>query len=115
MSQTEAQQNTTPTTLLGLGAAARLIPSLKGKPTHPATLIRWILNGVRLTNGQSFKLAARKYPGGWATTREAIEEFVDTLTRDRCGEPVPAKPMKPTARRQAEINRAEHAADLVGI
>jgi hypothetical protein len=62
------------------------------------------------------KLTARRYPGGWAVTREAIEEFVDTLTRDRCGEPVPAKPTaKPNARRQAEIDRAERACNVAGI
>jgi hypothetical protein len=98
-----------------LAEAARLIPSSRGdRQTHPATLTRWILRGVRLRNGQTLKLAARRYPGGWSVTRQALDDFVSALTADRCGAPPPAAIEPPAARRKAH-DRAEAGLDAIGI
>jgi hypothetical protein len=104
-----------PPAYLGLAAAARLCPSLRGdKPTHPATLTRWILRGVRLQSGGTLKLAARRFPGGWAVTPQALDEFVELLTADRCGGPSPAAPALSAARRAA-AERADRQLDLLGF
>jgi hypothetical protein len=99
-----------PTIYRGLAEAARRIPSFRnGKSTHPATLTRWITRGVRLNDGRTLKLAARRFPGGWAVADDALDEFINKLTADRTGEPV-AQP----ARRQA-VERAEAELDRIGI
>jgi hypothetical protein len=91
-----------PSAYIGLAAAVHLCPSIRrGKPVHPATLTRWILKGVRLQSGAPLRLAAKRFPGGWATTSEAVGEFVDALTRDRCGEPGKTAPPTHDARRRA--------------
>jgi hypothetical protein len=98
-----------------LTEAARFVPSSRGdRPTHPATLTRWILRGVRLRDGRSLKLAARRYPGGWSVTRQALDDFVSALTADRCGGPAPAAIEPPVARRDAH-DRAEATLDAAGI
>src|SRR5262245_58910433 len=102
-----------PHAFIGLAATARLCPSIRGgKPVHPATLSRWVLKGVRLNDGTTLRLAAKRFPGGWATTREDLDEFVDRLTADRCGAPVPA--VTPHGGRGAS-SRTEAALDLLGI
>jgi len=103
---------------LALADAARLCPSLRsGKPTHPATLTRWILRGVRLRGGTLLKLAAKRFPGGWAVSKEALDEFIDAITRDRCGDPAaPAadEPRPPASRRRA-IDAAERELERAGV
>jgi hypothetical protein len=101
---------------LGLAAAAHLCPSTRGgKPVHPSTLTRWILKGVRLQDGTLLKLAAKRFPGGWATTREALDTFINALTDDRCGEPVVAPaPRSPSARARA-IAQADRELERLGI
>jgi hypothetical protein len=71
---------------LDLKAAARLIPGRNNKPTSITTIWRWIANGVKLRNGSRLRLQAIRYPGGWRTRREWIDEFLDALTNDRIGQ-----------------------------
>jgi hypothetical protein len=72
-----------------LAQIARRIPSTKGdRPVHPATLTRWILRGAKAPDGTVIKLEARKFPGGWKVTEEAVERFLDRLTQAALGEPV---------------------------
>ena len=63
--------------LLYLRDAARILPSSRqGKPVHPSTILRWILNGVRRrSDGSIVRLEALRMPGGWATTEDALSEF----------------------------------------
>lgn len=92
---------------LSLADAARRIPSFRpGKRTHPATLTRWILKGVSLSDGSTLKLAARRYPGGWSVTEDALRDFTDALTADRTGGPAQA-PRTPAGRRRdlARVDR----------
>jgi hypothetical protein len=72
-------------------AARRITSTHTGKSTHPGTLTRWIKRGVRLSDGSVLKLAARRYPGGWTITDEAVDEFISRLTVDRTGTPVRTK------------------------
>jgi hypothetical protein len=98
-----------------LAAAARRIPSFRnGKPTHPSTLARWISRGIRLPDGSALKLAARRYPGGWAVCDEAVDDFIDRLTAARTGETVEGIPAAPAASRKA-FEHAERELDKVKI
>jgi hypothetical protein len=73
-----------------VAAAAQLILSCRtGAAIHPSTVTRWIVRGVRLRDGRVLKLEARRFPGGWGVTDEAIERFLEALTADRSGGPVP--------------------------
>jgi hypothetical protein len=91
-----------PNAYLRLADAAKLYPGT----VHPSTLIRHILKGVRLQDGSILKLHARRTPGGWVTSPTAIDEFIDALTADRCGEPLAVELRASTARRR-EVERAE--------
>jgi hypothetical protein len=65
-----------------LSAIARTLPSTKGgKPVHPLTVTRWIKKGVQAADGRMIKLKGRRFPGGWMVSDEALEEFLDELTR----------------------------------
>jgi hypothetical protein len=67
--------------------AARIPSTRTGKRTHPDTVKRWILEGVKLRNGSRLRLAARRYPGGWAVAEDALRDFTDALTADRTPAP----------------------------
>src|SRR3954468_1648243 len=82
--------------------AAQLIPSFRSdRPTHSATVIRWMLEGVRLKDGSRLKLEAVRLPSGWVTTPSAVQRFIDRLTADRTSQPAPALTQKPVARARA--------------
>jgi hypothetical protein len=113
-----AQGSAEAQTYLGLAAAARLCPSNRmGKPVHPATLTRWIMRGIRLHDGTTLRLAAKRFPGGWATTRQDLDGFIDRLTADHCGAPaVPVNTIvEPSADRVRALDRAEKALDEAGV
>lgn len=85
-----------------------------GRPTHPATMTRWILKGVTLKSGETLRLAAKRLPGRWVVSDEAIEEFLDQLTRDHLDQPEPVAPRTTTKRRRA-AERAERELAKAGI
>jgi hypothetical protein len=95
--------------------AKRLGPGRNGRPCHAATLTRWITQGCRTRGGGTIKLAARRMPGRWLVTDEALTAFFDAITRDRIGEPaVPAPSSAPAAREKA-IDRAEALLEKAGV
>jgi hypothetical protein len=83
---------------------------------HSSTVCRWVLRGAKLRDGTVLRLAAKRSPGRWLVSDEAIDQFIDILTRDRGGETaaVEAAPRSPAARRKAvaEADRALKAAGL---
>jgi hypothetical protein len=83
-------------------------------PVNPATLFRHITKGKRLRSGVVIRLKATCTPGGWVITAEAVEEFLEALTRDRLGDIEPAPAPLTSARRRA-VERAEAACDALGI
>jgi hypothetical protein len=96
-------------------AIAKAIPSCRiDGPTHPATITRWIMRGVRLRDGSRLRLAATRSPGGWLVTDDAIEHFLAALTADRLGEPAPAPPSA-TAARQRELARVHAELNAAGF
>jgi hypothetical protein len=96
--------------------AAKLIPSFRAdRPTHSATVIRWILEGVRLTDGTRLKLEAVRLPSGWVTTPNAIQRFIEALTADRTGSQPDTVPVRTTTARIRAAARAERELDKIGI
>jgi hypothetical protein len=107
---------------LDLKAASRLIPGRDGKPTHTSTLTRWILRGSRLQTGERVRLRALRTPGGWKTTGDWLDGFLETLTTDRIGEhqdtsqPATSSSHRRTAaQRRAAAERAARELATMGV
>ena len=69
------------------------------KGVSPSAVTRWILTGAALRNGSRLKLKAIRLPGGFRTTQPWLDEFVETLTRDRTGASMPSEVVEERARR----------------
>jgi hypothetical protein len=103
---TEDAMATATETYFSLSQAAKLIPPTKGdRPVSPVTITKWITRGVRCGNGAVVRLESRRFPGGWKVTREAIEHFVDELTRIALA--AEGAPMPTSARRARQLAHAE--------
>jgi hypothetical protein len=95
-----------------VAAVARSYP---GGPVHPATVTRHILRGVRLRDGSTLRLAARRTPGGWVVSPQSLDEFLARLTADRCGATAPATEGSSKAARRRTVERAEAELASIGI
>jgi hypothetical protein len=72
---------------------------------HKATVIRWILKGVRTPDGRRVKLRAWRFGSRWMTNTESVEEFIRATTAPADPD---QPPRSPSGRRQAsEQARAE--------
>jgi hypothetical protein len=72
---------------MGLAEAARTLPPLRsGRPVAPATLTRWILNGVTMPDGSRLRLEAIRCGQTWLTSYEALERFLRRQTAAALGE-----------------------------
>ena len=59
--------------------AARSLPPLReGKAMHPATITRWITEGL-----SGVKLEAIRVGNRWLTSAEALQRFAEALTEAR--------------------------------
>jgi hypothetical protein len=62
---------------LSLAEAAALVPSFRpGRATHPATIARWIADGVPLPDGSRLHLEACRVGGRLVTTKAALARFI---------------------------------------
>jgi hypothetical protein len=75
--------------LITLAAAARLRPPSRGdRPTHPSTVARWALRGLR-----GVKLEVIRIGGQLYTSVEALQRFADRLTEpERVGKAPAVQP-----------------------
>jgi hypothetical protein len=105
--------------------AARLVPPLRQRrdpsghlepvPTHPSTIVRWIVSGVRARDGSLVRLEAIRVGGRWVTTARCLTAFAARLT---AAQTVPAcqpaaRPLSPARRRDVEA--AARELDEIGI
>jgi uncharacterized protein DUF1580 len=68
-------------TLMGLSAAARRFPPLRGdRPVSPSTVWRWVTAGVPLPDGRLVRLEAVRLASRWVTSVQAIDRFCAALT-----------------------------------
>jgi len=65
----------------------------------PSAVTRWIITGAALRDGSRLKLKAIRLPGGFRTTQQWVDEFIETLTRDRTGASMPSEVVEERARR----------------
>jgi hypothetical protein len=73
--------------LLSPAQIGRLCPENRpGSPVSPTSVVRWIVEGVRLRAGGRLKLPAVRYPGGWRIAEDDFAAFIARLTADRSGE-----------------------------
>jgi len=100
--------------ILSLPQAARFLPSFRlGKPVNPATIWRWIADGVKLPDGSRVRLEAIRLGSRWLTSAEALQRFAAAQTpplTDEAGPP----PHTPTQRERA-AERAARELDAIGI
>lgn len=79
--------------------------------THPSTVLRWILHGVKLADGRTHKLEAVRVGGRWATSEAAYRRFVEA--QQHVG-PVPVAAPRTPAARQAASEAAERELAAAG-
>src|SRR4051794_16301610 len=67
---------------------------------HPSAVVRWILRGTLLSNGERRRLQALRSPGGWLIAEEWLDNFLDAITADRLQpeETAASKPVPQTLR-----------------
>jgi hypothetical protein len=100
-------------TLLGLGQAARRVPSGRAnRPVNPSTIFRCIHDGVKRWDGSVVRLEAVRLGGRWLTSLEALQRFAEAQT-PALADPAPT-PRTPTARQRASERAAAELAK-VGI
>jgi hypothetical protein len=103
---------------IGLQEAVKLYPPFReGTPTHISTPLRHITKGIELPSGEVVRLEGARLGGRWITTVEAVQRFVERLTAATLGEYMPAEPstVRPSARRQRELDRVDRELDKAGI
>ncbi len=101
---------------VGMQAAARLFGSFRdGAPTHPSTVTRWALKGVRLADGRTVALEAVRVGGRLVTSRQAIVRFVNSQQPSETNTPTnSAATLTPRARRRAEEAASREADRIFG-
>jgi hypothetical protein len=99
---------------LSLSTAARQLPALRnGRPVHAATLLRWVVAGIRGPGGGRVRLEAVRVGGRWVTTVQALERFQAALSVVPGAEALPT-PRSP-AQRQRAAERAGQELKAMGI
>jgi hypothetical protein len=94
--------------------ARHLSSSREGRPVHTATVTRWVIEGVRASDGSRIKLRAMRFPSGWRTTLEWVDDFIQAITADRTGRPVTVQGRRTATRRVRELDRIDQGLDKDG-
>ena len=89
---------------IGMAAAARLMGTFRGgKPTHPSTLTRHCLAGVKLQTGEVVRLEHFRAANRLMTTRPALLRF---LAAQQVQPTAPPVVRSPAARNRASARSA---------
>jgi hypothetical protein len=83
-------------------------PNRSDKPVHRQTLKRWIEQGIRTSDGGRVRLRAVRFPAGWRTRDEWVEDFLASLTVDR------VENANPTAMAEARARQAGSVLEASG-
>ncbi|HEY3787827.1 MAG TPA: DUF1580 domain-containing protein [Urbifossiella sp.] len=103
MSESTAIERITAEGPIGVSRAAREY----GR--HPATFVRWCIDGIRLPSGQTVRLEHYRLGNRLTTSRQSILRFIAAQQSD------PVEPVTtPAARRRADAE-AERVLDAAGI
>jgi hypothetical protein len=99
---------------LTLMQASRILPTGRnGSRPHLSTLIRWIIEGVRLADGRRVRMEAVRLGGKWITSREALQRFTAALTPVLSDTPPP--PPRTPGKRQRASERAACELEKLGM
>ncbi len=103
-------------TLLSFGQAARKLPAHRGPGRcSPATIWRWIRDGVKLPDGRRLRLEAIRIGGAWRTSEEALGRFVAAQTAAYLPSDAPATiPIRSPNKRQRDSERAARELEAEG-
>ena len=64
---------------------------------HPSAIVRWMRRGTLLNDGSRVCLTHLRLPGGFRTTQEWLDEFLQAVADDKAGKQV-ATPEAPRPR-----------------
>jgi hypothetical protein len=73
----------------------------QGKPVHPSTPLRWVLDGVKTPDGRRVKLEACRCGGRWVTSKAAFLRFVEAQTPTPRADKAPRMPTPTQAAKRA--------------
>jgi hypothetical protein len=91
-------------------AAAQMGVFRKRRGTHPSTIVRWMVDGVRLSDGRTLKLEHIRVSNRLMTSRAALIRFL-AAQQEPCVPPTiepprsPAERLRSNARAEAELER----------
>jgi hypothetical protein len=88
-------------------------PARRGKPVSLGCILRWVLSGVKLPNGQVVRLEAARCSGRWLSTPSAIQRFLETQTPNFNSTPTPSH--RTATQRQRASDRASRKLEALGI
>jgi hypothetical protein len=91
----------------------RLPPGRNNKRLSLGAALRWVLEGVRLPDGDRVRLEAVRVGGKWVTSVEALERFAAAQTPS-LGDRLSPRPRTTKQRRRA-AERAERELTKLGI
>jgi hypothetical protein len=99
---------------LSLSEAARLFPASRGKGRlHPATIWRWICQGVELSDGSRLRLEAVRLGGRFLTSKEALLRFA--AAQNAAGGAASAPAVRSAAQRKRGNADAARQLDRLGL
>lgn len=99
---------------IGMAETARLIGTFRGgRSTHPSTITRWCLHGVKLANGKFLKLEFIRVADRLMTSKPALLRFL-AAQQDRFVEESAAQPRTPAQRKRA-ADAAEAELEAMGV
>jgi hypothetical protein len=96
---------------VGIDELIRIEEAAAACRTHFSTVFRWIMKGVRRSDGQFVRLEAIRIGGKWVTTQKALQAFAEATTPKRDGAPMPTTRTE-TKRRQASERAARELAAM---
>jgi hypothetical protein len=87
------------------------------RPVTVSALTRWIKNGISLGTGERIRLRAVRFPAGWRTCDEWVNEFLDRLTAVAINGARPPEPAAtpPSAARKRRLEHAQTEAESLGL
>ena len=96
------------TELLTISKVAASLPGSRGaKRTHPATIVRWILEGCPARDGRRVKLVATRAGSRWLIQQSDLDTFFAALAADPSPVriPTPSRSHSTAERADAELER----------
>lgn len=97
--------------LIPLAEAVKRFPGSRGAiHTHPATLVRWILKGVKSVEGRTVRLEAIRCGYRWLTSEAALLRFFEALAAT----PNPTPPSHTPAERKRAAEAAGRRLEAAG-